>query len=396
MIRQRMAAARPGPAEATEVAAGTAARQVVISIFDGPGNPYYGGGGAAVVEMIADRLAANFDVTFVSAARRRGTEVRNGVRYRRLPVAWAGPRAGQLLYHALLPFAARRIPHDLWIESFTPPFSTSFLPLFSRARVVGLAQNLHAQEMWDRYRLPFFLIERLGLRFYRDVVVLNPAHRALVRNCNPSASVRVIPNGIGKRRLDERLLGRGEHILYLGRIAPWEKGLDLLLAAYARSGLAMPLLVAGNGTRREERKFGALLAATAGDVRWVGHVSGQRKQDLLARSAFMALPSRHEAFGLAALEGMSHGKPVLHFDLPALRWMDGDVRVPPYDVGALAGQMRDLAGDEAARRELGQTAHAAAQRYGRDGTADRYLTLVQELLSAPGAGPGAAGGPSCP
>ena len=311
-------------------------------------------------------------------------------------MAWAGPRAGQLLYHALLPFAARRIPHDLWIESFTPPFSTSFLPLFSRARIVGLAQNLHAQEMWDRYRLPFFLIERLGLRFYRDVVVLNPAHRALVRNCNPSASVRVIPNGIGKRRLDEGLLGRGEHILYLGRIAPWEKGLDLLLAAYARSGLAMPLLVAGNGTRREERKFGALLAATVGDVRWVGHVRGQRKQDLLARSAFVALPSRHEAFGLAALEGMSHGKPVLHFDLLALRWMEGDVRVPPYDVGALAGQMRDLAGDEAARRELGRTAHAAAQRYGRDGTADRYLTLVEELLSAPGAGPGAEGGPSCP
>ena len=100
----------------------------------------------------------------------------------------------------------------------------------------------------------------------------------------------------------------------------------------------MPLLVAGNGTRREERKFGALLAATVGDVRWVGHVSGRRKQDLLARSAFVALPSRHEAFGLAALEGMSYGKPVLHFDLPALRWMDGDVRVPPFDVGALAGR----------------------------------------------------------
>ncbi len=396
MIRQRRAAARPGRAEATEVAARTAARQVVISIFDGPGNPYYGGGGAAVVEMIADRLTANFDVTVVTAARRRGTEVRNGVRYRRLPVAWAGPRAGQLFYHALLPFAAWRIPHDLWIESFTPPFSTSFLPLFSRAQVVGLAQNLHAQEMWDRYRLPFFLIERLGLRFYRDVVVLSPAHRVLVRNCNPFASVRVIPNGIGKRRLDERLLGRGEHILYLGRIAPWEKGLDLLLAAYARSGLAMPLLVAGSGTRREERKFGALLAATVGDVRWVGHITGQHKQDLLARSAFVALPSRHEAFGLAALEGMSYGKPVLHFDLPALRWMDGDVRVPPFDVAALAGRMRDLAGDEAARRELGRTAHAAAQRYGRDGTADRYLTLVQELLSAPGAGPGAEGGPSCP
>ena len=375
-------AAGPGPAEAAEVAAGTAARKVVISIFD---HPHYNGGGGAVVEMLAERLAAHFEVTVVTAGRRRGTVVRNGVRYRKLPVGWAGPRGGQLLYHALLPFAARRIPHDLWIESFTPPFSTSFLPLFSRTRVVGFAQNLHAREMWDRYRLPFFLVEQLGLRFYRDVVVLNSAHRALVRTYNPSATVRVIPNGTPKRCLDERLLGHGEHILYLGRIDTWEKGLDLLLAAYARSGLGIPLLVAGTGTRREERKFAALLAATAGDVRWVGHVTGQHKQELLERSAFVTLPSRHEAFGLAALEGMSCGKPVLHFDLPTLRWMDGDVRVPPFDVSALAGEMRDLAGDEAARRELGRTAHAAAQRYGRNETADRYLALVQQLLNAPAA-----------
>jgi O-antigen/teichoic acid export membrane protein/glycosyltransferase involved in cell wall biosynthesis len=396
MSRWRMAAARPGPAGSADVAAaGTAGRQVVISSFDGPDNPHYAGGGAAVVEMIAGRLAANFDVTVVTAAYRPGTEVRDGVRYRKLPVAWAGPRAGQLLYHVMLPLAARRIPHDLWIESFTPPFSTSFLPLFSRARVLGLAQSFHAQEMWNRYRLPFFLVEQLGLRFYREVVVLNSADRALVRNYSPSATVHVIPNGIPNRRLDERLLGHGEHILYLGRIGTWAKGLDLLLAAYSRSGLTMPLVVAGNGTRREERKFTALLAAADGDVRWVGHVTGQRKRQLLERSAFVTLPSRHEAFGLAALEGMSCGKPVLHFDLPSLRWMDGDVRVAPFDVSALAGTMRDLAGDEAARRELGRMAHAAAQRYGRDETADRYLALVQELLNAPRAGTGAESGPPC-
>ena len=56
----------------------------------------------------------------------------------------------------------------------------------------------------------------------------------------------------------------------------------------------------------------------------------------------MVMPSRFETFGLAALEGMSFGKPVVHFDLPALRWMDGDVRVPPFDVFGLAGGMRDL------------------------------------------------------
>ena len=344
----------------------------MISSFDSPDNPHYTGGGAAVVEMIAGRLAQHFEVTVVTAARRSGTVVRDGVRYRQLPVAWAGPRAGQLLFHALLPFAARRIPHDLWIESFTPPFSTSFLPLFSRAPVVGFAQNLQRQGdvapvpaplFPDRAARPALLPRRGGAQ---------PRRRRSGPPLQPGRHRAGHPERHRKSRLDERVLGRGEHILYLGRIDVWEKGLDLLLAAYAtqRAGHA----TARRGCRHPARgaKFAALLAATGGDVRWVGHVSGQRKQDLLARSAFVVMPSRHEAFGLAALEGMSYGKPVVHFDLPTLRWMGGDVRVPPFDVAALAGEMRDLAGDEAARRELGRTAHAAAQRYGRDGTADRY------------------------
>jgi glycosyltransferase involved in cell wall biosynthesis len=395
MSRRSTVAAGPGPVGAGEAAAGSGTRRVVISSFDSPGNPHYNGGGAVIVDMIAERLAGHFQVTVVTAGRRGGTVVRAGVRYRQLPIGWAGPRAGQLMFHALLPFAARRIPHDLWIENFTPPFSTSFLPLFSRGRVMGLAQNFCGKEMLRRYRLPFFLVERFGLRFYSDVVVLNPADHALVSRYSPAANVRVIPNGIQKRRLDERALGRGEHVLFLGRVDIWEKGLDLLLAAYERSGLATPMLVAGTGTRREERRLATLVAATRGDVRWLGYVTGEDKRKLLERSAFVLLPSRHETFSLAALEGMSCGKPVVHFDLPTLRWMDGDVRVPPFDVSALAREMRHLAGDEAARRELGRTAHATAQRYGRDETADRYFTLVQELLSAPGADTAMEGGPPC-
>jgi hypothetical protein len=140
---------------------------VVISSFDSPGNPHYDGGGAVVVERIAHSLGSDFDVTVVTAGHRSGTRMRNGVRYRHLPATWAGPRAGQLLFHAFLPFAARLMPADVWIESFTHPFSTSFLPLFTRARVLGLALTLSGEAMWGRYRLPFFLVERFGLRFYR-------------------------------------------------------------------------------------------------------------------------------------------------------------------------------------------------------------------------------------
>lgn len=365
---------------------GLASRHVVISSFDNPAQAHYNGGGVAVVEMIATRLEPHFDVTVLTAAPTAGTIVRDGVRYRSIPIGRAGPRAGQLLYHAMLPFAARRIPHDLWIENFTPPFSTSFLPLFSRSPVLGLVQALSGNEMSSRYHLPFFVVERLGLRFYRDVVVLNPADQEMLRSYSPSAAVRLIPNGIPQRPLDEALLGCGEHILFLGRIDVWKKGLDLLLGAYKKSGLSVPLLIAGAGVPREERKLAGLISGMDASVRWVGHVTGQAKQELVDRCTFLVLPSRHETFGLVALEAMSRGKPVVHFDLPTLRWMDGDVRIPPYDMGAVATQMRELAGDQIARRELGRTAHAAAQRYSRDETADRYLALVQELLGASAAG----------
>jgi glycosyltransferase involved in cell wall biosynthesis len=378
MKRRRMSV--PGSAGVPAGEVDTGARQVVISSFDSPDNSHYGGGGGAMLDMIAHRLAAYFDVTVVIAAHRKGTMTNDGVRYRHLPVSWAGPRAGQLLFHALLPFVASRSPAEVWIENFTPPFSTSFLPLFSRARVVGCAQNLSGEEMWGRYRIPFFLIERFGLRFYRDVVVLNHSDQELVRRYSPSAAVQVIPNCVELPILDEQQLGRGDHILFLGRIDIWQKGVDLLLDAYKRSGLTIPLLVAGNGTQSDERRLAAMLADAGGNVRWLGRVTGQRKRELLERSVFVMLPSRHEPFGIAALEAMSYGKPVVHFDLPTLRWMEGDIRIPPFDVGALADEMRNLVGDEQARRKLGRVAHASAQRYGPDEIAARYVTLVRELL----------------
>jgi glycosyltransferase involved in cell wall biosynthesis len=375
--------ARPGRTAAPPQPARTARGRVVISSYDNPDSQHYAGGGGAVVALLAGWLAREFQIMVVTAGRRRGTAVRAGVRYRYLPVTWAGPRAGQLLFHALLPAAARRIPHEAWIESFTPPFSTSLVPLFSPAPVVGLAQNLSGREMSRRYKVPFFLIERLGLRCYRDVVVLNPADGQTVHRASPSATVRVIPNSVDLPPLDEREYGHGGHILFLGRIQVWEKGLDLLLAAYADSGLQMPLVVAGAGPKREEKRLTALLATAGPGARWVGKVTGERKDGLLRGSAFVVLPSRSEAFGIAALEGMAYGKPVVHFGLPTLDWMSGDVCVPPFDTGALATALRELATDPGRRASLGRAARTAARQFGRNAMAERYLTLVRQILGPP-------------
>jgi len=332
------------------------------------------------MEMIARRLADEYEVTFLTAAHRGPVYSNAQFRYRHLPVRWAGPRGGQLAYHALLPFEARRIPHDLWIEGFTPPWSTSFLPLVSPARVVGIAHALSGAHMWERYHFPFFLVERLGLRCYRDLVVLNQADEEQVKRLSPAASVRMIPNGTAIPELSRQPDGGGEHILFLGRIDVWHKGLDTLVSAYQRSGVKLPLVIAGNGTPGEEAKLSALVDGAEPGVRWIGRVTGKDKQDLLSRCAFLVMPSRTEAFGIAALEAMAWGKPILHFTLPTLDWIKGSMSVGRHDFRALAQAIGDLAGDAELRAELGCEARAAAESFSVDRTAERYLDLVRELL----------------
>ncbi len=352
----------------------------MVSSFDNKDLSHYNGGGAVVIEMIASCLAGQYDVTILTAGRRGSSRVSNGICLKKLPVAWAGPRAGQLLYHLLLPIAARRIAHDVWVESFTPPFSTGFLPFFSPRRVVGLAQAFSGREMSLKYKVPFHLVERFGLRFYKDIVVLNEADGDFVRSSSPTTKVHAIPNGIDVADAHPTAFGRGSHILFMGRIDVWQKGIDLLLKAYEQSGVRLPLVIAGAGTPREERKLQDLISAQRGDIRWIGRIDGQEKQRILAESAFVVMPSRHEAFGLVALEAMAQGKPVLHFDLATLDWMKGDVAVKSFDVEALGVQMRELASDEMCRRRLGSTAYTAARYRSLETTANRYLALVETLL----------------
>ncbi|MET7619743.1 glycosyltransferase [Streptomyces sp. NPDC005408] len=359
-------------------------KHIVVSAYDDVRNRDYRGGGSVVVARMAERLAKEYEVTVVTAARHGGTRREGRVNYRYVPVCWAGPRAGQLLFQAALPLLARRIPHDLWMENFTPPFSTSLVPLVTRAPVVGIDQVRSGEAMWRKYHLPFFLVERLGIRCYRNLVVMNEADAVAVRRLSPRASVQVIANGVDAQKIDPERIGGGDCILFLGRIDTTQKGLDLLLAAYAKARPAMPLILAGSGTKAEEKQLDALLAEHGRGVRWMGHVSGVGKHYLLQNSAFVVLPSRNETFGLVALEAMSYGKPVLHFGLPTLRWMRGagDVSVAPFDVDRLAERMRQLAADAEWRRKLGREAVVTAREFTWQEMTGRYLALARSLLDS--------------
>jgi glycosyltransferase involved in cell wall biosynthesis len=360
--------------------------RVVVSVFD---HPAYSGGAQVVVRRIIETLSHDHEVVLVTV--RCAVDwagMRSGIKVINLPVAWAGPRLSQLLYHPLLLLTALFLRHDLWIESFTPPISSSLVPLVTRRPVVGLAQALAAREMVRKYRLGFLLrLERAALRLYRHVVVLNPFDLRVVGECNPRAQVRLIPNVIPMPATPMPATpcgGSGDFALFLGRLDITQKGLDLLAEAYRRAGPgALPLVVAGAGTGSAEQHLAELIRPVADRVRPVGHVHGEAKEGLLAGAGFVVMPSREESFGLVALEAMAHGKAIVHFDLPQLSWIPDDcgVKVPRFDVAGLVKAIEELSGDPARRAGLGRNARAFTERHNAEGGPDAYAELVSAILS---------------
>jgi phosphatidylinositol alpha-mannosyltransferase len=369
--------------------------RVVVSIYDDLGNPHYGGGGAAVVARVAARLAEDHDVTVYCGSYPGAVSgVREGVRYVHLPVGWAGPRGGQVLFTLLVPLLALVVRPDLWIESLTPPVSASLLPLAARCPVVGLVQMLCGADMQRRYGLPFEAIERRGLALYRHFVVLNDLDARLVGQAAPRATVTVIPNGIDLPRIDlprvdptgpdspsESDVADGP-VLFLGRIDVRQKGLDLLLAA-VRADPAIRLDVAGSGTAAEEARLRELVGGLEDRVRLLGRVEGEAKEELLRGCSVMVVPSRYETFCLTALEAMAHGRPVITFDLDRLGWIGAGagITVPAFDVDALREAIGRLSGDRALRAELGWGARARSRAFDRRIVEARYSALVADLLA---------------
>ena len=105
-------------------------------------------------------------------------------------------------------------------------------------------------------------------------------------------------------------------------------------------------------------------------MRLLGAVDDAALPDLYANSRAVVVPSRHEGFGLCALEGLAHGRPVLASNAGALPEVLGGeaILLPSDEPAAWANAIATTAGDsqpavEARRARARQFAwhEAAAQ-----------------------------------
>jgi len=181
---------------------------------------------------------------------------------------------------------------------------------------------------------------------------------------------------VAKQRLDYG----GRLLLFVG-VLRYYKGLDVLLRAMTRVEGA--LVIVGRGPEREALETLATQLGIAGRVTFLGEVTEAQLRLLLHAADVFVLPSidRCEAFGIAQLEAMACGKPVVSSDLPTgMRFVNQHgvtgLRVLPGDPEALAEALQQVLDDAGLRARLGCAARA---RIEQEFTAERMIARTLEV-----------------
>lgn len=177
----------------------------------------------------------------------------------------------------------------------------------------------------------------------------------------------VIPNGVDAQRFLDATPGFDDlrpYLLTVGGIEPRKGTLDLVeaFALLRRDHPELRLVIAGGETLFDYRDYRVdfeTRCATLGiEPVILGAVADEALPGLVAGCAVFAFPSTKEGFGLAALEALAAGRPVVTRDLPVLREVFGDtVRYaadPPAFAVQIASAMADP-GDPGPGRMLART-----------------------------------------
>ncbi len=114
---------------------------------------------------------------------------------------------------------------------------------------------------------------------------------------------------------------REPYIVYLGRLSP-EKGVHVLLDALADVP-EVTLKIVGDGPQKETLQTKVQKQGLQAD--FLGHVTGEKKSELLRRAMVAVVPSVcYETFSLAAIESMASGTPVVASDVGSLPFVVED------------------------------------------------------------------------
>jgi N-acetyl-alpha-D-glucosaminyl L-malate synthase BshA len=253
-----------------------------------------------------------------------------------------------------------------------------------------------------RYRsITRFAVERSDAVTTPSDFLREAAYRTL--GVSPGCAIDVLPNFVDTDHFSpapRRDRSRFDALFASARSDPQDRGAPVLfhvssfrsvkrvtdlvevLAALRRRGRVRLMLV-GDGPERARLEQRARELGVTESICLVG--THAEFADYLRHADAFLLPSETESFGVAALEALASGVPVLGYrvgGLPEVVTPDVGVLVEPFDVAALAEATAELLVDESRRDGLGRAARArAVERFGREEAIDRYEAFYRRVMA---------------
>lgn len=270
-----------------------------------------------------------------------------------------------------------------------------------RARPRGkLVLHWHSDVVRQRLALKLYgPLQRWLLARADAIVATSEPYAAASRALAPwRDKLAVIPVGIGdnaaRLRTDRvaalKACHAGKKIVFaLGRMASY-KGFDVLIEAAARLSDDRVVLIGGAGPLLDRYRAQVDRLGLAERVRLLGPMTDDDLITHLHGADVFCLPSitRAEAFGVAMLEAMAAGRPVVASDIPGsgVPWVNQDgvtgFNVRLGDAPALAQAIERVLGDDALAARMGA---ASRQRYRSEFTAAamtrRFIDLYGRLAA---------------
>lgn len=266
-----------------------------------------------------------------------------------------------IVHTTLAVFKARRLKPDvLHIHGIGPGILTPVARLMGMKVVLTVHSFNYDHDKWNRFGKSILRLgERLSTRWANRIISISQPIKESLESRYKDRNVELIFNGVNKPQQAARNesaadTGRKPYMLALGRLVP-EKGFDILIKAFAQSGLKdkYDLVIAGEADHATPYSEQLKADAREAGIIMPGYITGEPLRRLMAGTDLFLLPSRTEGLPIALLEAMSYGLDVLVSDIPANRLpqLAPDDFFKAGDVDNLAARLNEKAAAVKRRRE---------------------------------------------
>jgi glycosyltransferase involved in cell wall biosynthesis/O-antigen/teichoic acid export membrane protein len=175
-------------------------------------------------------------------------------------------------------------------------------------------------------------------------------------------------------------------VLFAGRLAEAKGIYELFqaIALLAQDGMRVDVVLAGSGDVDRWQKEAERLGIRE-QVRFPGWLEGEEKIACFRAASIFCMPSHHEAFGIATLEAMFAGLPIVgtkvggFFDL--VKSGRNGILVEPSNPQEVVGALRTLFDDPELAREMGQRGYERAyEQFSSDAIVSKYVDMYRETM----------------